>query len=327
MSKVAVITGAGAGVGRAVAEKFASKGFSVALLSRNEARLEDTSSALMEKYAVQTLVIPVDVANGKQVDDAASRIEHELGPIDVWINVAMATVFSPVSGLEPAEVERATQVTYLGQVYGMMAALRHMRLRNRGTIINVGSALAHRSVPLQAAYCGSKAAIRGFTDSLRSELIHDRLNIKLTIVDLPAVNTPQFDWARNKIHRKARPVAPVFQPDVAARAVWFAATHDRREVWVGFSTVKAILANRIAPRLADRYLAHAGYSGQITNQRLAPDAPDNLFESPDGNWQAEGRFDDEAKSINWQMFTERHRNMLWAVTALGVVGLLWRKIK
>ncbi|MDI9221604.1 SDR family oxidoreductase [Pantoea sp. EA-12] len=327
MSKVAVITGAGAGVGRAVAEKFAREGYSVALLSRNEARLQHTASEFREQYSVKTLAIAVDVANAQQVADAASQTERELGPVDVWVNVAMATVFSPVSGLEPAEVERATQVTYLGQVYGMMAALRHMRIRNRGSIINVGSALSHRSVPLQAAYCGAKSAIRGFTDSLRSELIHDGLSIQLTMVDLPAVNTPQFDWARNKMHRKARPVAPVFQPEVAARAVWFAATHKRREVWVGFSTVKAILANRIAPGLADRYLARAGYNGQITNQRLSPDAPDNLFESPDGHWEADGRFNNEAKSSSWQMFTERHRNTLWAVTALGVAGLLWRRRK
>lgn len=325
MRKIVAITGAGAGVGRAVAEKFAQKGYDVALLSRNAERLTHTADFLMANYPVKALPLPVDVADAAQVDAAASQIEQELGPIDVWINVAMATVFAPVSALNAEEVERATQVTYLGQVYGMMAALRYMRARNHGTIVNVGSALAHRSVPLQAAYCGAKAAIRGFTDSLRSELIHDKKNIQLTMVDLPAVNTPQFDWARNKMSKKARPVAPVFQPQVAARAIWFAATHKRREVWVGFSTVKAILANRIAPTLADRYLARVGYRGQLSAQSRPDEASDNLFESVDGDWGSQGRFGDEARDASWQMFTERHRNAVWAAAAIGVIGFLLRR--
>ena len=189
------------------------------------------------------------------VEAAADRAEAELGPIDVWVNVAMATVFSPVAKLTAEEVERGTKVTYLGQVHGMMSALKRMRVRNRGTIVNVGSALAYRSVPLQSIYCGAKAAIRGFTDSLRSEIIHDKLDVHLTMVDLPAVNTPQFDWALNKMGRKAKPVAPIFEPEVPARAIFFAATHKRRDIWVGWPTVKAILANRIAPGLIDRYLA------------------------------------------------------------------------
>ena len=189
----------------------------------------------------------------------------------------MATVFSPVAMLTAEEVERGTRVTYLGQVHGMMSALKRMRVRNRGTIVNVGSALAYRSVPLQSIYCGAKAAIRGFTDSLRSEIIHDKLDVQLTMVDLPAVNTPQFDWALNKMGRKAKPVAPIFEPEVPARAIFFAATHKRRDIWVGWPTVKAILANRIAPGLIDRYLATAGYSGQLADQPTAPDAPANLF--------------------------------------------------
>ena len=198
---------------------------------------------------VRALPIPTDVADAAAVEAAADRAEEELGPIDVWVNVAMATVFSPVAELTAEEVERGTRVTYLGQVHGMMSALKRMRVRNRGTIVNVGSALAYRSVPLQSIYCGAKAAIRGFTDSLRSEIIHDKLNVHLTMVDLPAMNTPQFDWALNKMGRKAKPVAPIFEPEVAARAIFFAATHKRRDIWLGWPTVKAILANRIAPGL------------------------------------------------------------------------------
>ena len=214
MPKVAVITGAGAGVGRATADEFARQGFDVALLSRDPARLERAAEEL-RRYGVRALPIPTDVADAAAVEAAADRAEAELGPIDVWVNVAMATVFSPVAKLTAEEIERGTRVTYLGQVHGMMSALKRMRVRNRGTIVNVGSALAYRSVPLQSIYCGAKAAIRGFTDSLRSEIIHDKLDVHLTMVDLPAVNTPQFDWALNKMGRKAKPVAPIFEPEVA----------------------------------------------------------------------------------------------------------------
>ena len=320
MAKIAVITGAGAGVGRATAEEFARRGYDVALLSRDAARLERAAQALAS-YGVRTLPVPTDVANAAQVEAAAERVEAELGDIDVWVNVAMATVFSPVALLTPEEIERGTQVTYLGQVHGMMSALKRMRLRNRGTIVNVGSALAYRSVPLQAVYCGAKAAIRGFTDSLRSEIIHDRLNVHLTIVDLPAINTPQFDWALNKTGRRAKPVAPIYNPEVPARAIFFAATHKRRDIWLGFSTIKAILANRIAPGLIDHYLAKAGYSGQLTDQPTAPDAPANLFEPVKGDYGAHGRFNDEARAVSWQMFTDRHRTILFAALAVGLVAL------
>ena len=233
----------------------------------------------------------------------------------------MATVFAPVQDTTPEEFKRATEVTYLGQVYGTMAALKQMRRRNRGTIVNVGSALAYRSVPLQAAYCGAKFAIRGFTDSLRSEILHDKLDVHLTMVQLPAVNTPQFDWSLNKMGRQAQPVPPIYQPEVPARAVYFAATHRRREVWVGLPTVRAILANRIAPGLIDRYLAKAGYSGQLMNQPRSPDAPANLFEPVDGPYGAHGRFDARARSGSWEMFTDRHRDAFWAATlALVVAG-------
>jgi short-subunit dehydrogenase len=321
MTRVVVITGAGAGVGRACADEFARHGYDVALLSREPERLQRAASEIRIAYGVKTLAVPTDVADASAVEAAATEVENNLGPIDVWVNVAMATVFAPVSKLSADEIERATKVTYLGQVHGMMAALSRMRVRNRGTIVNVGSALGYRSVPLQSVYCGAKFAIRGFTDSLRSEILHDRLNVHLTMVDLPAVNTPQFDWAVNKMGKRARPVAPIFQPAVAARAIYFAATHRRREIWVGFSTVKAILANRIAPSLIDRYLARSGYSGQLTNEPIEADAPRNLFEPVPGDFGAHGRFDDEARAQCWEMFTDRHRTLFWAIAGIGALSL------
>ncbi len=320
MPKIVVVTGASAGVGRATAEEFAKQGYDVALLARDPDRLEGAAAELRSVHGVRTLAIPTDVANADAVENAATKVENELGPIDVWVNVAMATVFAPVAKLTAQEVERGTRVTYLGQVHGMMAALSRMRMRNSGTIVNVGSALAYRSVPLQSVYCGAKAAIRGFTDALRSEIIHDKLAVHLTTVDLPAVNTPQFDWAMNKMGVKAKPVAPIFEPEVPARAIFFAATHKRREVWVGVPTVKAILANRIAPGWIDKYLASAGYSGQLTDETLAPDAPANLFNPVPGNYGAHGRFNSQSKLGSWEMFTDRHRTAFWAV--VGGVGLL-----
>ncbi len=321
MAKIVVVTGAGAGVGRAVAEEFARQGYDVALLSRDGARLEQAAAELRGR-GVRALPIPTDVADAEAVEAAASKVEEELGPIDVWVNVAMATVFAPVSKLTAAEFERGTRVTYLGQVHGTMAALRRMSERNRGTIVNVGSALGYRSVPLQSIYCGAKFAIRGFTDALRSEIIHDKLDVHLTMVDLPAVNTPQFDWAMNKMGRKAQPVAPIYQPEVPARAIFFAATHRRRQVWVGYPTVQAILANRIAPGLIDKYLASAGYKGQITDEPLGPNAPANLFEAVPGNYAAHGRFDNRARSGSWEMFTDRHRAAFWAAAGLGFVAMV-----
>jgi short-subunit dehydrogenase len=322
MPKIVVVTGASAGVGRATVEEFARQGYDVALLARDPDRLERAAAEIRSTHGVRAIAIPTDVADANAVESAATKAETELGPIDVWVNVAMATVFAPVSKLTAQEIERGTRVTYLGQVHGMMAALSRMRVRNGGTIVNVGSALAYRSVPLQSVYCGAKAAIRGFTDSLRSEIIHDKLDVHLTVVDLPAVNTPQFDWALNKMGVKAKPVAPIFEPEVPARAIFFAATHRRREVWVGFPTVKAILANRIAPNLIDRYLAKAGYEGQLTDEKLAADAPANLFDAVPGNYGAHGRFDGQSRLGSWEMFTDRHRTAFWAAAAIGVVASL-----
>ena len=267
---------------------------------------------------MRALAAPADVADAAALDAAAERIEDELGPIDVWVNVAMATVFAPVADTTPEEFRRATEVTYLGQVHGTMSALRRMRRRNRGTIVSVGSALAYRSVPLQAAYCGAKFAVRGFLDSLRSEVIHDGLDIHLTMVDLPAVNTPQFEWALNKTGKQAQPVPPIYQPEVPARAIYFAATHRRRQIWVGFPTVRAILANRIAPGLIDRYLAKAGYTGQLMKEDRPADAPVNLYDPVPGDYGAHGRFDALARSGSWEMFTSRHRDAFWATVGVGL---------
>ncbi len=321
MPKVVVITGAGAGVGRATVEEFAKAGYDVALLSRDPDRLNRAAEHIESRYGIRALPIPTDVADDEAVESAADTIERTLGPIDVWVNVAMATVFAPVHKLTAKEFQRGTAVTYLGQVHGTMAALKRMRTRDRGTIINVGSALGYRSVPLQSIYCGAKFAIRGFTDSLRSEIIHDGLNIHITMVDLPAVNTPQFDWAMNKMGRKAKPVAPIYQPEVPARAILFAATHHRREIWVGYPTVQAILANRVAPALIDKYLATAGYKGQLTDKRLPADAPANLFEPVPGDYGAHGRFDSVARTASWEMYTDRHRTAFYAGAA-GLLGLL-----
>jgi short-subunit dehydrogenase len=326
MPKIVVVTGAGAGVGRATAEEFARQGYDVGLLSRDPDRLERTATEL-RRHGVRALPIPTDVADADAVEAAASKVEEELGPIDVWVNVAMATVFAPVSKLTAKEFERGTRVTYLGQVHGTMAALSRMRTRNRGTIVNVGSALGYRSVPLQSIYCGAKFAIRGFTDSLRSEIIHDKLDVHLTMVDLPAMNTPQFDWALNKMGKRAKPVAPIFQPEVAARAIFFAAMHRRREVWVGFPTVQAILANRIAPGLIDKYLASAGYSGQLSDEPLGENAPANLYEPVPGNYGAHGRFDDRSKGRSWEMFTDRHRTAFWAAAAIGAIAVVHQLAK
>lgn len=321
MAKIVVITGASAGVGRAAAIEFARHGCDVALIARNEQRLE-TAAAELREFGVRAVPVVADVADYAALDAAASRIERELGPIDVWVNNAMATIFAPVQEIAPEEFRRATEVTYLGQVHGTMIALSRMRRRNSGTIVNVGSALAYRAIPLQSAYCGAKFAVRGFTDSLRSELMHDGVDVHLTMVHLPAVNTPQFDWALNKMAKRPQPVPPIFQPEVPARAIVFAAFNHRREVWVGMPTVKTILANRIAPGLLDRMLARMGYSGQLTNEPKPWDAPANLFDTVAGNYGAHGRFDAQAKSTSWEFFTSRHRDAFVASgLALGGVAL------
>jgi NAD(P)-dependent dehydrogenase (short-subunit alcohol dehydrogenase family) len=315
---IVAITGASAGVGRAVAREFAAHKWDVALIARDEARLE-AAVAELRQSGVRATAVVADVADFAALKAAAAEIDETFGPIDIWINNAMATVFAPVAEITPEEFKRSTEVTYLGQVYGTMVALSLMRPRDRGTIVNIGSALAYRAIPLQSAYCGAKYAVRGFTDALRSELIHDRSAIGLVMVHLPAVNTPQFDWALNKTGRRPQPVPPIFQPEVVARAIYFAAMHpERREVWVGMSTIKAIIGNKLAPGLLDRYLAGAGYSGQLTDEPQPEDAPANLFATVDADVAAHGRFDNLASDHSMEMTISTHRG----VATLAVVGLL-----
>jgi NAD(P)-dependent dehydrogenase (short-subunit alcohol dehydrogenase family) len=323
--QVVAITGASAGVGRATACAFADAGAHVALLARGAERLE-AARRDVEARGVRALAIAVDVADAEQVDAAVSRIETELGPIDVWVNNAMATIFSPILEITPAEFERATAVTYLGTVHGTVAALKRMRYRNRGMIVQVGSALAYRAIPLQAPYCAAKFAVRAFTDSLRTELMHDGSRIRVTMVQLAAFNTPQFDWARSRMPRRAQPVPPIFQPEVAARAIVWAAAHRRRELWVGFPSVKAIVGQKFAPWLADRMLAKSAWDGQMTGEEVAVARPDNLFEPVPGDFGAHGRFDARARERSWQLVASKHRGalVLGAFFALAVaLAAMW----
>ena len=325
MTETVVVTGAAAGVGRAAARAFGERGCRVALLARGEDGLRAAAGEI-ERAGGRALVLPCDVADPEAVEAAAGAVEETFGAIDIWVNVAMATIFGPVHRITPEEFRRATEVSYLGFVYGTMAALKRMRPRNRGTIVQVGSALSYRAVPLQSAYCGAKFAIRGFTQSLHSELMHDGVDIHLTMVQMPALNTPQFTWARNKMSRRPQPVPPIFQPEVAARAIIFAAYSRRREVWVGWPSVKAILATKVAPGLLNRYLASHGYSGQLTDETADRNRPDNLFEPLPGDFGAHGRFDDRAIDRCIQLWATRHRPELITAAALlaslGTAALL-----
>jgi NAD(P)-dependent dehydrogenase (short-subunit alcohol dehydrogenase family) len=318
---IVVITGASAGVGRAVARAFARRGDDVALLARNEDGLEAAADEV-RRQGRRALAIPTDVADPAQVDAAADRVTAELGPIDVWVNDAMATIFAPVHEIAPEEFRRTTEVTYLGQVYGTMAALKRMIPRDHGTIVQVGSALAYRGIPLQAAYCGAKHAIRGFTDSLRCELMHDKRNVHVTTVHLPGMNTTQFGLVRLRMPKRPRPVAPVYQPEVAADAIVWAAEHPhRRELWVGGSTVMTIVGNKLAPWVADRYLARTGYGGQQTDQSADEHRKqtDYLFSPVPGDHGAHGPFGDEAKPRSRQVWLAEHRRTL-AAAAAGAVA-------
>jgi NADP-dependent 3-hydroxy acid dehydrogenase YdfG len=320
--EVVAVTGASAGVGRAIAHAFARRGARVALLARDEDGLA-AAAAEVEELGGSALVVPVDVADAKAVEAAASRIEAAFGPLDVWVNDAMATILAPLHATRPREFKRATNVTYLGTVYGTMAALSRMRERDRGVIVQVGSALAYRAIPLQAAYCGAKFAIRGFTDSVRTELLHERSGVWITMVQLPAVNTPQFDWCLTRMAHHPQPVPPIFQPEVPAEAVYWAAHHRRREVWVGHSTVKAILASYLAPSIADRYLARTGYdSQQMAELPVAADRPANLFHPVPRVAATHGRFDARATARSPQLWLTTHRRALLAGTAALAAGAL-----
>lgn len=319
-SRVVVVTGASAGVGRAVVRDFAREGARIGLIARGKVRLE-AAARDVEQAGGKAIVLPADVADADAVENAAARVEHDFGPIDVWVNNAMTTIFAPFHEITPAEFKRATEVTYLGCVHGTMAALRRMRQRNRGSIVQVGSALAYRSIPLQSAYCGAKHAIVGFTDSIRSELIHQDSRIHITVVHLPAMNTPQFSWCRTRLPRHPEPVPPIFQPEVAARAIVWASSHRRREIYVAWPTVKAIYGEMIAPGYADKYLAQIAYSGQETSQPVAPDRPDNLFEPAPGDYAAHGIFDGRASASSPLTWLDLHRGIAGAgAAALAVAG-------
>ncbi len=325
MSRVVVVTGASAGVGRAVTQAFAREGAHIGLIARGRERLE-AARREVEEAGGKAIVLPADVANAEQIENAAELVERELGPIDVWVNDAMTTIFAPFHEITPDEFKRATEVTYLGCVYGTMAAIKRMRQRNRGTIVQVGSALAYRSIPLQSAYCGAKHAIVGFTDSLRSELIHQNSAVHLTIVHLPAMNTPQFSWCRTRLPRQPEPVPPIYQPEVAARAIVWASSHQRREVYVAWPTSKAIYGQMIAPGYADEYLAKNGYSSQETQQPVPPDRPDNLFEPVPGDYAAHGIFDARASDTSPLTWMDLHRGIVGAgAAALAGAGALFLK--
>jgi NADP-dependent 3-hydroxy acid dehydrogenase YdfG len=316
--KVVVITGASSGVGRACAREFGRRGARVALLARGSDGLE----AARGELGGRALALQVDVAKAADVESAAAKIEEELGPIDVWVNNAMLSVFAPVKELDPDEIRLVTETTYLGTVYGTMAALRRMLARDRGVIVQVGSALAYRAIPLQAAYCGAKHAIEGFTESLRCELLHDQSNVRVTMVQLPALNTPHFGVVRSRLPRHPKPVPPIFQPELAAHAIVWAAEHPRRELWVARSTVLALVANRLVPGLLDRYLARTGYNAQQTDEPVDRDRPNNLYDALPGDRGAHGSFGAEASDRSLQLWAAEHRGALVAV-GTAIAAALW----
>jgi len=317
--EVVVITGASAGVGRAAAQEFARHGARIGLIARNRERLE-AAKREVESLGGMALVLPLDVADAARVDEAATLVEQTFGPIDIWVNNAMVTVFSPVKEMTPEDYRRVTEVTYLGVVNGTLSALQRMLPRDRGKIVQVGSALAYRAIPLQSAYCAAKHAIQGFTESLRSELYHDKSQVTVTMLQMPALNTPQFEWTKSRMPRRAQPVPPIFQPEVAARAIYWAAHRNRPEVYVGLPSAKAIFADRVMPRLLDHYLARIGFDSQQTNESEDPDRPNNLWESVDGDYSAHGRFDRRANDSSRQLWATQHRGELVAGVAAASIA-------
>jgi len=319
MSEVIVITGASAGLGRAIAQRFARDGCAIGLIARGEERLE-SARADVEALGGTALVLPLDVADADAVEAAAARVEQELGPIDVWINNAMVSIYSPIKETSAAEFRRVTEVTYLGYVHGTLSALKRMLPRDRGVIIQVGSALAHRSIPLQAAYCASKHAIMGFHESLLSELIHDGSHVRATMVQMPAMNTPQFDWAKNRMPHRTQPVPPIFQPEVGADAVHHAVRHDvGREFLVAWPTLKAVLGEKVVPGYIDRKLGKTGYQGEQTAEPADPNQKDNLWEPAPGDFAAHGRFDDRSRDASVELWMAKQKPwlMLAGAVALG----------
>jgi NAD(P)-dependent dehydrogenase (short-subunit alcohol dehydrogenase family) len=332
-SRVVVVTGASGGIGRASARAFAARGDSVALLARGDSGLDGVCSDV-ERAGGTALPLQVDVADPQQVEDAASTVEEKLGDIDLWVNVAFTSVFARFMDIEPEEFRRVTDVTYHGYVNGTRAALRRMLPRDRGTIVQVGSALAYRGIPLQSAYCGSKHALQGFHESVRTELLHDHSNVRVTMVQMPAVNTPQFSWVLSRLPHQAQPVAPIYQPEVAARAVVYAADHPRRrEYWVGGSTAATLAVNAVAPGLLDRYLARTGFRGQQTQAPRDPDQPANLWAPADSDhghdFGAHGIFDDESTTRSPQLWASQHHGLLGlgAVAALAGAAIARRRTR
>ena len=328
MSKVVVVTGASAGVGRSVVRRFAEEGASIALVARGREGLE-AAKAEVEVRGGRAIVIVADVADAAAMEAAAARTEEELGPIDVWINNAMVSVLSPVKEMTAEEFRRVTEVTYLGVVNGTLAALKRMLPRDRGVIVQVGSTLAYRGIPLQSAYCGAKHAIQGFTESLRCELLHDKSGVDVTMVHLPAVNTPQFRWLRSRMPRKPQPFGTIYQPEVAAAAIVWASEYPRRELNVGGGTTRAIIANSFAPGALDHYLARVGYDGQLGDEPEEPGRADNLFDPLPGDAGAHGAFDELATSHSPHLWTNTHRGAVGAVVALlalaGLTSMLRRR--
>jgi NAD(P)-dependent dehydrogenase (short-subunit alcohol dehydrogenase family) len=320
---VVVVTGASAGAGRATAQAFGRCGARVGLLARGRDGLEAARREI-EASGGEALVLPTDVAQAEQVEAAAAAVEERFGPIDLWINNAMVSVFSPFREMRPDEFRRVTEVTYLGTVYGTMAALRRMLPRDRGGIVQVGSALAYRAIPLQSAYCGAKHAIQGFTESIRSELLHDRSRVRVTMVQLPALNTPQFGWVKSRLPRKPQPVPPIYQPEVAAEAILWASRHWPREYSVNFGTVAVLLGNKLLPGLGDRYLARVGYDAQQHDGAVDPARPHNLWEAIPGDAGAHGDFDDRAWAWTAKLWLSRHRGWLGLGAALLSALLTYR---
>jgi NAD(P)-dependent dehydrogenase (short-subunit alcohol dehydrogenase family) len=327
MSKVVVITGASSGIGRATARRFAEPGVAIALVARDRAGLEAAADEVRHAGA-QALALPADVADPDAVEAVAASTEEALGPIDIWVNVAMTTVFAFFDDIEPDEFRRATEVTYLGSVWGMRAALRRMGARDRGTIVQVGSAMAYRGIPLQAPYCGAKHGVQGVFESLRTELRHRGSGVHLTTVHLPGVNTPQFEHCRDKFDKRSQPVPPVYQPEVAADAIHWAAHHRRREVYVGILTVYTVWGNKVAPWLAERYLAKTAVSSQLSQTPKPNGRPDNLFEPAPGDPGAHGPYDDRAHGRSVQLWATKHRRGLlggMAGAALAAAGAAYAR--